>query len=139
MAKINARGARQIGPTLFTERTRPASAYDVERVYYEAYRLRSDGVIQSRIISTPASVSIWAPSTPPGASPIPGLEIAGEIVALGDSIGHVTKHSSGFTNMAIRVSDDIMKDPAKTYAEKQAPLRRWLERRGFTVVKESWR
>lgn len=110
MAKISARGAHQVGPTLYTERTRPASAYDVERIYYEAFRLRSDGVVQSRIISTR-----------------PAAE---------DSIGHETKHSSGFTNMALRVSADLMNDRSKTYAEQQAPLRRWLERRGFTVVKE---
>jgi hypothetical protein len=52
MAKINARGARQIGPTLFTERVRPAGHGDVERVYYEAWRLRSDGAVMTRIIRT---------------------------------------------------------------------------------------
>lgn len=112
MAKINAHGARQIGPTLFTEYTRPASAHDVERIYYEAFRLRSDGVVQSRLISTR-----------------PVAE---------DSISHSTKHSSGYTNMALRVSNDLMKDRTKTYAEQQAPLRRWLERKGFTIVKEQW-
>lgn len=72
MAKINARGARQIGPTLFTERDRPADPpYDVERRYYEAWRLRSDGQVQTRIIKT----------TPVG------------------NKGHVTKHSSAFRNV----------------------------------------
>jgi hypothetical protein len=53
MAKINARGLRQRGLTYFTERVRPASFDgDVDTTYYEAWRLRSDGWIQSRIIAT---------------------------------------------------------------------------------------
>lgn len=52
MAKINARGARQIGPTLYTEFDRRASDGDVARTYYEAWRLRSDGAIMTRIIRT---------------------------------------------------------------------------------------
>lgn len=52
MAKINARGHRKIGPTLFTEKVRPAGAYDVETTYYEAWRVRSDGDVQTRIIRT---------------------------------------------------------------------------------------
>jgi hypothetical protein len=53
MAKINAHGLRQVGPTFFTETVRPP-AYDgdVETVYYEAYRLRSDRTVQTRIIRT---------------------------------------------------------------------------------------
>lgn len=53
MAKINARGTRQKGQTYFTERVRPASFDgDDDTIYYEAWRLRSDGWIQSRIIAT---------------------------------------------------------------------------------------
>jgi hypothetical protein len=53
MAKINARGTRQKGMTYFTERLRPAAFDgDVDTIYYEAWRLRSDGWIQSRIIAT---------------------------------------------------------------------------------------
>ena len=53
MAKINARGARQIGPTLFTEREWKAMGpWDQDGVVYEAWRVRSDGAIQSRIIKT---------------------------------------------------------------------------------------
>lgn len=53
MAKINARGARQKGLTYFTERVRPAAFQgDVDTTYYEAWRLRSDGWIQTRIIAT---------------------------------------------------------------------------------------
>jgi hypothetical protein len=53
MAKINAHGLRQKGLTYYTERVRPASFEgDEDRVYYEAWRLRSDGVVQSRIIAT---------------------------------------------------------------------------------------
>jgi hypothetical protein len=57
MAKINARGLRQRGLTYYTERVRPAAwSGDVDTVYYEAWRLRSDGMIQTRIIATwPAS------------------------------------------------------------------------------------
>lgn len=53
MAKINARGTRQRGLTYYTERLRKASFDgDVDRIYYEAWRLRSDGAILSRIIAT---------------------------------------------------------------------------------------
>lgn len=75
-ARIRTTGGRTtriVGPTLFTERVRPATSYDVERVYYEAWRLRSDGWIQSRIVRT------WP--------------VAGE-----DSISKPTEHNSAFTN-----------------------------------------
>jgi hypothetical protein len=53
MAKINARGTRQKGLTYYTERLRPATATgDVDTIYYEAWRLRSDGWILSKIIAT---------------------------------------------------------------------------------------
>jgi len=52
MAKINARGAHQVGPTLYTEYDRPPSYGDPARTYYEAWRLRSDGAIMTRIIRT---------------------------------------------------------------------------------------
>jgi hypothetical protein len=53
MAKVNARGLRQKGLTYYTERVRPASFEgDEDRVYYEAWRLRSDGAVLSRIIAT---------------------------------------------------------------------------------------
>lgn len=66
MAKINARGARQIGPTFYTEKDRPGNAHDVERTYYEAWRLRSDGKVMTRIIRTFPTAA--------------------------DSIGHTTEH-----------------------------------------------
>lgn len=67
MAKINARGARQIGPTFYTEKDRPADPpYDVERTYYESWRVRSDGAILTRIIRTYPTAT--------------------------DSIGHTTEH-----------------------------------------------
>ena len=78
MAKINARtpGRRtnhRVGPTFFTERVRPATEYEGARIYREAYRLRSDGTIQSRIIKT-------SPVDP-------------------ESGERETKHSSAFTNL----------------------------------------
>lgn len=105
MAKINARGARRIGPTLFTERTRAGDEYDGGRVYRQAWRLRSDGVVQTRIVRT---------------FPAPGEE------------GHVTEHSSAFTNYA-KLQDPAWIDP------KLERLRAWLASRGFVVVEESYR
>lgn len=108
MAKINARGARRIGPTLFTEKTRPADQYDGARVYREAWRLRSDGVVQTRIVRT------W---------PAPGAE------------GHLTEHSSGFRNLG-RLAGT---------ADREADIADWqrlrdnLERKGYTIIEESWR
>jgi hypothetical protein len=60
MAKINARGHRQVGPTLFTERDWKAQhPLDQDCVIYEGWRVRSDGAIQSRIIhSTNADGSV---------------------------------------------------------------------------------
>lgn len=111
MAKINARGTHQVGPTLYTERDRPASAYDVERRYYEAWRLRSDGAVLTRIIWTaPTALK-------------EGLE----------SIGRETKHTSGFRIMG-RLSAETMKNGT---GEKD--LRGYLGRKGFRIVKESWR
>lgn len=49
MAKINAHGNRQVGPTLYTERTVEFDGED--EVYYEAWRLRTDGALLTRIIS----------------------------------------------------------------------------------------
>lgn len=49
MAKINAHGARQVGPTLFTERTITWLG-EGDALYYEAWRLRSDNMVQTRII-----------------------------------------------------------------------------------------
>lgn len=111
MAKINAHGAHRVGPTLFTEKTRPADPRigdDTPRVYREAFRLRSDGVVQTRIIST---------------RPAEGFE------------GRTTKHSSGFRNLErVHVAPEVM-------AEDKGPaaLRRWLEGRGYAIVEESWR
>jgi hypothetical protein len=51
MAKINAHGLRQVGPTLFTERDwKSQGTWDQDAVIYEAWRIRSDGTIQSRMI-----------------------------------------------------------------------------------------
>lgn len=60
MAKINAHGARQVGPTLFTERDHKAKgSWDQDAVVYEAWRIRSDGMIQTRMIrSTNADGSV---------------------------------------------------------------------------------
>lgn len=104
MAKINARGAHQVGPTLFTERTRPpAFDGDVETVYYEAYRLRSDRMVQTRIIRT-------RPADPA-------------------SGGRPTEHrGSAFRNLGHLAGDTP--DPER--------LRRWLERRGHTIVKTAY-
>lgn len=58
MAKASIRKAggartRIVGPTLFTERTVEITWGDeTARVYVEAWRQRSDGMIQSRIIRT---------------------------------------------------------------------------------------
>lgn len=109
MAKINAHGAHRVGPTLFTEKTRPADPRigdDTPRVYREAFRLRSDGVVQTRIIST---------------RPADGFE------------GHTTKHSSGFRNLG-HFSKETM---ANGTGERD--LRGYLARRGYTIVEESWR
>lgn len=54
MAKINARGARQVGPTIFTTRLNKYSGPDDDSdwaVRYESWRLRSDGAVQRRIIT----------------------------------------------------------------------------------------
>ena len=53
MAKVTANGKRQKGLTYYTERLRKA-AYDgdVDTTYYEAWRLRSDGYILTKIIAT---------------------------------------------------------------------------------------
>lgn len=73
MAKINARGAHRVGPTFFTRKVKPpAYAGDVERTYFEAFRVRSDGMIQTRIMRT-------------------------EYVE--DGVERTTKHSSGFRNL----------------------------------------
>lgn len=84
MAKINRRtsgGGRtsRVGPTLFTERTRPADKFDVARVYYEAWRLRSDGMLQSRIVKT------WA----------------------ADGSENETKHHSAFRNIGYMAAPTI--------------------------------
>lgn len=54
MAKINARGAHQVGPTFFTTReykARPDSvSWDQDAIVHEGFRLRSDGTIQRRMI-----------------------------------------------------------------------------------------
>ena len=57
MAKVTANGKRQKGLTYYTERLRPAVTHDDDaRIYYEAWRLRSDGYILTKIIATwPAS------------------------------------------------------------------------------------
>lgn len=62
MAKINARGARQIGPTLYTERLMlngkviepgsPESTNAAATLYRQAWRLRSDGAVLERIVWT---------------------------------------------------------------------------------------
>lgn len=104
MAKINARGAHRVGPTFFTEKTRSADRYDVARVYREAWRLRSDGQVQTRIIST---------------RPADGEE------------GRTTKHSSGFRNVGRLGHVGATPNPEN--------LRKWLERKGYTIVEESWR
>lgn len=108
MAKINARGARQIGRTLYTEKDRPADAYDgdVERTYYEAFRLRSDGSVLTRIIRT------WPTK--------------GE--------GHTTEHSSGFRLLSLRVNVHLIETlPAD---EALTILRKHLIRKGYRIVKE---
>lgn len=111
MAKINVRKGstrtHQVGPTLFTERTRPP-AYDgdVDTVYYEAWRLRSDGVVQTRIIRT------W-PKDP-------------------ESGGRPTEHrGSAFRNLGSFSPSARIGTPD--------PLRSWLNRKGFTIVKEAYR
>lgn len=71
MAKINAHGNRRLGPTYFTSRVRGPVAGDDARIYEEAYRLRSDGMVQTRIIRT---------------RPV-------------DGEGHTTEHSSAFRNL----------------------------------------
>lgn len=51
MSKINAYGHHQVGPTLFTERDWKARGdWDIDATIYEGWRLRSDGVLQSRMI-----------------------------------------------------------------------------------------
>ena len=106
MAKINARGAHQVGPTFYTERTRPGDAHDVERIYYEAWRLRSDGQVQHRIISTRPAAA--------------------------DSIGHSTKHSSGYANH-VNLSKKALALPQAELLDK---FRALLNRAGHTIVKE---
>lgn len=109
MAKINAHGARRIGPTFFTRRVRPAGAYDVESVYYEAFRLRSDDMVQTRIMRT-----------------IPlALEEGRE------SVGRETRHGSSFRNLGRIVH--VGSDPS---IER---LRSWLEGRGYEIIEESYR
>jgi hypothetical protein len=89
MAKINARGARQIGPTLYTEKTLKFDFEPTESVYYEAWRLRSDGSVLTRIIRTTS------------------LE------------GHVTKHSSGFRIMGTFKARPLEIDLLRNYLERK--------------------
>lgn len=109
MAKINAHGHRQVGPTLFTERVRPAGAYDVETTYYEAWRLRSDGTVQSRIIkSTPTAL-------------LRGEESVGrEVVHRGSAFRNIGRITPGG-------ADDF------------GFLKSWLTRKGYVIVKEQYR
>ena len=51
MAKINAYGNHQVGPTYFTERDFGRPGLTVNEVIYEAWRVRSDRMLQSRIVS----------------------------------------------------------------------------------------
>ena len=108
MAKINARGARQVGPTLFTEKVRTfdkGTPNEETRVYYEAWRLRSDGVVQKRIIATR-----------------PGSEVGGY---------PATEHrGSAFRNVARAKHGPVAVDIDF--------LRRWLAAKGYTIVKERY-
>lgn len=67
MAKINAHGAHQVGPTLFAERARTfdlGSSHTETRTYYEAWRLRSDGAVLRRAVSSrPVEGSDGLPAT----------------------------------------------------------------------------
>ena len=98
MAKINAHGARQIGPTLYTEKRLKFDFDDSESVYYEAWRLRSDGAVLTRIIRTTS------------------LE------------GHTTEHRGS----AFRIFGRFNHGPAANIET----LRAFLDRKGYTVVKE---
>lgn len=51
MAKINAYGNFQVGPTYFTERDYGRSGVVANEVINEAWRIRSDNMLQSRIVS----------------------------------------------------------------------------------------
>lgn len=52
MAKINAYGNYQVGPTYFTERDFTLVGFEDEKeIVNEAYRIRSDRMLQSRIVS----------------------------------------------------------------------------------------
>lgn len=52
MAKINAYGNHQVGPTYFTERDFTLVGFEGEKeVINEAFRIRSDNMVQSRIVS----------------------------------------------------------------------------------------
>lgn len=95
MAKINANGEHRVGPTFFTERTRPpAFEGDVETVYYEAYRLRSDRMVQTRIIKT------W-PADP-------------------ESGGRVTEHrGSAFRNLGKLAGDKADPERLRAWLKRQ--------------------
>lgn len=109
MAKIDIRKAggvktRKLGPTLFTEKVRNYGGGE-GRTYYQSWRLRSDGDVQSRTIRT------WDPENP--------LD--------------VTEHrGESFTSYG-RLSQE-------TCDQGTGPrdLRAWLDRCGYTVVKEAY-
>lgn len=104
MAKINARGTHQVGTTLYTEALNPRN----NRVYYEAFRLRSDGALLTRIISTRPAEGNVDPNEQ-----------------------HETKHSSGF-----RVMGEIP-ERAMSEGRGHEFLRKWLIRHRYTIVKEA--
>ena len=78
MAKINAYGFHQVGPTYFTEREAALTDWDTE-ILTEAWRIRSDRTLQTRIVSVTDVAS-----------------------------GKVRKHSSSFRNLGtLKEIDDL--------------------------------
>lgn len=104
MAKINAYGNHQVGPTYFTERdwnVRP----DEPEVITEAWRVRSDRMLQSRIVSV-------------------------TVIATGET----RKHNSSFRNLGTLTPEPFKELPTQDEALK-AFIDRRVRSGYFRVVK----
>ncbi|NBW74198.1 MAG: NAD(P)H-quinone oxidoreductase [Sphingomonadaceae bacterium] len=83
---------------------------------------------------------------PPGASPIPGLEIAGEVVALGDGVGDVMLgqrvcalvSGGGYAEYCLAVADHCLPVPAGMPLDQAAALPETLFTVWHNVFERGW-